>query len=197
MNVLSQASSAVTAPPSGAAVKLDLGCGAVKSPGYVGMDVFAAPGVDVVASFDDFPYPFADNTFDEIKCYNSLEHVGDFVRTVTELHRILKPGGILKVLCPHYSGPDAYRDPTHKTFFAYTTFNMFTEGLSYGTPWAGLFRVRKRMFGMPDGGGRGLAAIPKAFGNRFPDLYERYLCWMMPAKAIYYELEAVKPDVAS
>jgi len=178
-------------------MKLDVGCGFAKQPGYVGMDVFPAEGVDVFHNFDEFPYPFADDTFDEIKCYNSLEHVDDFISTVIEFHRILKNGGLLRVLCPHYSGPDAYRDPTHKTFFAYTTFDMFTEGLSYGSRYSGTFRVKKRMFGVPEGGGRGLAALPKAFGNRFPDLYERYLCWMMPAKAIYYELEAIKPTPAA
>ena len=171
---------------------LDIGCGQTKSPSHIGMDIFPGPGVDVIHSFDDFPYPFADNSMDEVKCNNSLEHVDDFLRTIEEIHRILRPGGVLKVWCPHYSGPDAYRDPTHKTFFAYTTFDRFAGTGSYGSRHAGMFAVRRRMFGMPDGGGRGLAFLPKAFGNRFPDLYERYLCWIMPAKTIYYELVANK-----
>ncbi len=175
--------------------KLDIGCGQSKAEGYLGMDIFPSPGVDVVHSFDDVPYPFANDSFDEVKMYNALEHVRDFIGTVCEIHRILKPGGLLKVLCPHYSGPDAYRDPTHRTFFAYTTFDRFVGNTSYRTEHSGMFAVRRRTFGMPDGGGRGLAALPKAFGNRYPDLYERYFCWMMPAKAIYYELEAIKPAV--
>ena len=173
--------------------KLDIGCGAKNSPDYIGMDIFPNEGVDVIHSFDVFPYPFEDSSFDEVKCDNSLEHVNDFIATMVEIHRILKPGGLLQVWCPHYSGPDAYRDPTHKTFFAYTTFDRFAGTGSYSTEHSGMFTVRKRMFGMPEGGARGLKAIPKAFGNRFPDLYERYLCWMMPAKAIYYELIANKP----
>lgn len=176
--------------------KLDIGCGQSKAAGYLGMDIFPSLGVDVLHSFDEIPYPFKDNTFTEVKMYNALEHVSDFIGTVVEIHRILKPGGVLKVLCPHYSGPDAYRDPTHRTFFAYTTFDRFIGQTSYSTVHSGLFRYRQRRFGMPSGGGRGLARIPKAFGNRFPDLYERYLCWIMPAKAIYYELEAIKPETA-
>lgn len=179
--------------PHGQLRMLDIGCGGAKLPGYIGMDSFASPQVDVVHDFDMFPYPFEDSSFDEVKMYNALEHVADFIATVCEVHRILRPGGMFKVLCPHYSGPDAYRDPTHRTFFAYTTFDRFTGDVSYGSPQAGMFRVRRRMFGMPEGGGKGLKAIPKAFGNRFPDLYERYFCWMMPAKGIYYELEALKP----
>ena len=187
-----QAVPAVAADTSGAR-KLDFGCGQKKAPGHVGMDIFPGEEVDVIHDFNRFPYPFADDSFDEVRCDNSLEHVDHFIETVAELHRILKPGGVLKVWCPHYSGPDAYRDPTHKTFFAYTTFDRFTGATSYKTEHSGMFKVRRRMFGMPDGGGRGgLAAIPKAIGNRWPDLYERYLCWVMPAKTIYYELEAVK-----
>ena len=121
------------------------------------------------------------------------EHVDHFLETVTELHRILKPSGVLKVWCPHYSGPAAYSDPTHKTFFGHATFDRFTGAASYRTEHEGMFRIRRRMFGMPEGGARGLAAIPKAFGNRFPEFHERYLCWVMPANTIYYELEAVKP----
>lgn len=115
-----------------------------------------------------------------------------FLGTVVEIHRILKPGGMLRVLCPHYSGPSAYRDPTHRTFFAYTTFDRFVGTGSYDTEHSGMFRIQRRMFGTPDGSGRGLAFLAKAFGNRFPNFYERYLCWMMPANAIYYELIAVK-----
>ena len=99
--------------------KLDFGCGQRKEPGFIGLDGFDSPGVDVVHDFDVFPYPFEDNTFDEIVCNSSLEHVDDFIRTVIELHRISKPGAMIRVACPHYSGPDAYRDPTHKTFFSY------------------------------------------------------------------------------
>ena len=172
---------------------LDFGCGPAKQPGYVGMDIFPSSGVDVVHDFDVFPYPFADDTFDEIKCDNSLEHVADFMRTVEELHRILKPGGVLKVLVPHYSGPNAYGDPTHKTFFAYSTFDRFLEG-TYPTRHSGMLRMRKRMFGVPDERASKLKALPKAFANRFPQLYEHRLCWIMPAQAIYYELEALKPE---
>ena len=172
--------------------KLDFGCGPAKLPGFVGMDIFPSAGVDVVHDFDTFPYPFPDDTFDEVKCDNSLEHVADFLRTVEELHRILKPGGMLKVLVPHYSGPNAYGDPTHRTFFAWSTFDRFLEG-TYPTQHSGMLRMRKRMFGVPDHRASKLKALPKAFANRFPTLYEHRLCWIMPAQAIYYELEALKP----
>lgn len=171
--------------------KLDIGCGQTKHPGYVGMDVVPGPGVDVIHDFDRFPYPFADSEFDEVKCMSSLEHVDDLLRTIEEIHRILKPGGILKVWVPHYSGPDAYRDPTHKTFFSFYTFDRFTSGGSYVGGHAGMFSMERRSLGLPDGGGW-LKSVPKRILNRFPDAYETLLCWIMPTKTVYFEMKAVK-----
>ena len=171
--------------------KLDIGCGSTKEAGYVGMDIMPIPGVDVVHSFDDFPYPFEDSSFDEVKCMSSLEHVADLLRTVEEIHRILKPGGILRIWVPHYSGPDAYRDPTHRGFFSFYTFDRFTSGGSYESNHTGMFKMNRRSFGLPSGGSK-LKALPKKILNRFPDAYETFFCWMMPTKTMYYEMEAVK-----
>jgi ubiquinone/menaquinone biosynthesis C-methylase UbiE len=140
---------------------------------------------------DLFPYPFEDNTFDEIICRSSLEHVGDFMKTMLELHRISKPDALITIYCPHYSGPDAYRDPTHKTFFAYTTFDFFAEGGSYTSEYTGRFKIQKRSFGLPENTGF-LKSLPKKLLNSFPNIYETHLCWVFPAKTIYYELRTRK-----
>lgn len=171
--------------------KLDFGCGQKKTPGYIGLDIYESPNVDVVHNFDIFPYPFEENTFDEIICKSSLEHVDNFVQTVVELHRIAKPNALIKVYCPHYSGPDAYRDPTHKTFFSYLTFDLFSQGGSYISPHNGLLAVEKRMFGLPEKTGLLKSILKKVF-NTFPNQYETYFCWIFPAKTIYYELKVLK-----
>ena len=172
-------------------MKLDFGCGQTKKPGYIGLDSFSTPDVDVVHNFNVFPYPFQNDTFDEIVCNSSLEHVDDFMKTVVELHRIAKPGALIKVACPHYSGPDAYRDPTHKTFFSYFTFDVFDQGSSYLSPYCGMLKAKKRMFGVPEFTGIGPTVIKMIF-NRIPNIYERYFCWIFPAKTIYYELKVIK-----
>ena len=155
------------------------------------MDGYPGNGVDVVHDFNVFPYPFDSDTFDEIVCNSSLEHVGDFIKTVVELHRIAKVGALLKVITPHFSGPDAYRDPTHKTFFAYTTFDFFASGGSYRSETNGLLAIERRMFGVPRKTGA-IKSILKNLFNRIPDLYETHLCWIFPAKTIYYELRVLK-----
>lgn len=46
--------------------------------------------------------PFADRLFDKVICSEVLEHIPDLNRAVSELVRVLKPGGILAVSVPSY-----------------------------------------------------------------------------------------------
>ena len=48
-----------------------------------------------------------------------------FLVSSTELHRITKPGGILKIVTPHYSNPDWATDPTHRNHFNSYSFTCF------------------------------------------------------------------------
>jgi 2-polyprenyl-6-hydroxyphenyl methylase / 3-demethylubiquinone-9 3-methyltransferase len=38
--------------------------------------------------------PYADSAFDVVVCVDVLEHVADLQKTVSEIHRVLKPGGL-------------------------------------------------------------------------------------------------------
>jgi SAM-dependent methyltransferase len=44
-------------------------------------------------------------TFDEIICFEVLEHIKGDQRVVKEFYRILRPGGVLHVCCPHRLHP--------------------------------------------------------------------------------------------
>ncbi|MEX0840535.1 MAG: class I SAM-dependent methyltransferase [Parvibaculum sp.] len=46
--------------------------------------------------------PFPDRSFDKIICSEVLEHIPDYKQAVTEIERILKPGGTLAVSVPRY-----------------------------------------------------------------------------------------------
>jgi SAM-dependent methyltransferase len=37
--------------------------------------------------------PFANSHFDDVFCFNALDHTADFRRALVEMHRVLKPGG--------------------------------------------------------------------------------------------------------
>lgn len=92
---------------------LDLGCGSKPYQGffkecsvkkYTGVDISRSPDVDIVSSIESLP--FSSNSFDVIICTQVLEHVKDFMKAVSEMKRVLRPGGA--VFC---SVPFAY--PVH------------------------------------------------------------------------------------
>lgn len=75
---------------------------------------------DVVHDLEVLPYPFEDDTFDEIHAYEVLEHLGQqgdfrsFFAQFSELWRILKPGGHLAATCPSWRSMWAWGDPSHR-----------------------------------------------------------------------------------
>jgi predicted SAM-dependent methyltransferase len=75
-------------------------------------------GADVVHDLEDFPWPFDDNSFDEVHAYCVIEHLGRqgdykaFFALFAEIYRVLKPDGLLAAHCP--SGSIwAWGDPSH------------------------------------------------------------------------------------
>jgi ubiquinone/menaquinone biosynthesis C-methylase UbiE len=46
--------------------------------------------------------PFADNTFDTIISCETIEHIKLPKKALSELHRVLKPGGSVYLTCPNY-----------------------------------------------------------------------------------------------
>jgi len=60
-------------------------------PGYVNMDLFATPGVDVVADAETLPFPA--DLFQRVECDAVLEHVRCPETVLREIARVLAPGG--------------------------------------------------------------------------------------------------------
>ncbi len=52
---------------------------------------------------DGLALPFETNTFDAVTLWNILEHVEDEKRLLSEARRVLKPGGIIYIICPNYA----------------------------------------------------------------------------------------------
>jgi ubiquinone/menaquinone biosynthesis C-methylase UbiE len=53
-----------------------------------------------LASADALRLPFADNSFDKVICSEVLEHIPDYRAALTEIRRVLKPGGLLCASVP-------------------------------------------------------------------------------------------------
>lgn len=87
--------------------KLELGCGKTKKEGYLGLDKYDYPGVDITMDLeqDNLVIPFPDDYLDEIYTNHTLEHIDGPKRlfVVDECYRILRSGGVFEIHSPHES----------------------------------------------------------------------------------------------
>jgi SAM-dependent methyltransferase len=85
----------------------------------VTLDMDPSCNPDVQWNLEHLPYPFLDETFQEIHAYEVLEHFGKqgdwkgFLDQFTEFHRILKPGGQFFAAVPCWDSEWAWGDPGH------------------------------------------------------------------------------------
>ena len=180
-------------------VSLDLGCGKGKIPGSIGTDICQLSGVDIIHDLTQFPYPFATASADQIHMNHVLEHMDNPVQVLTEVWRISKNGAKVYIRVPHYTGPYAWRDPTHKRCFSSHSFDYFgTNSYSYYSPARfSITSVRLKYFMMPP-----YRRIYRLWGvlvqwalNRHPTFAERFLAYLVGGiDEIQVILEAVKDD---
>jgi len=113
-------------------IVVDLGCGASKTPGSIGVDSVVLPGVDLVWDLREHPYPFADSSVARIICRHCIEHFDreDALALLAEAYRMLMPGGVLEITCPHAYSVGAHLDPTHKSYWVFRSFDYFSPGHS-------------------------------------------------------------------
>lgn len=106
-------------------LKLDIACGKNKKPGFIGVDIW--DGADIVVDLEKFPWPFEDNSVDEIFCSHYIEHTPDLISFANELFRILKVGATAEIIAPYYSSIRAWQDPTHLRAISENTFLYFNN----------------------------------------------------------------------
>ncbi len=66
--------------------------------GYVNLDLFALPGVDVAADAHHLPFP--SGLFQRVECDAVLEHVADPGQVMREIARVLASGGYAHIVTP-------------------------------------------------------------------------------------------------
>lgn len=99
-------------PQQSGPLLLDLGCGTVKRPGFVGVDIRKYDAVDVVADLTK-KWPWKDNSVDEVICSNLLNYLEPKSRAFffNELQRVLKPEAKALITTPHWGSSRAFGDP--------------------------------------------------------------------------------------
>jgi len=91
---------------------LHLGCGEDYHQDAWNVDAVPDVNPDEVYNLEELPWPWPDNEFAVIRAYHLFEHLSDIEAALREAHRILTPGGRLKVKVP--IGIDAIADPDHE-----------------------------------------------------------------------------------
>lgn len=74
---------------------------------------------------DAVSIPYADNVFDLVFSYGVLHHIPDMKRSVSEILRVLKPGGIAKIMVYH-KGYFYYKDMFFKWYILKGNFIRYT-----------------------------------------------------------------------
>ena len=172
---------------------LDLGCGQNKKKGSIGVDLLSSAKPDVMHDLNKFPYPFESNTVDYVHMDNVLEHLNEPLDVLGEVHRILKPGGVAKIVVPYFRSVWAHIDPTHKHFFTVQSFIYFDSENKLSDKYKYVdyrYRVLRTVFNEDlDNGALRLPLV--LFANRFPLKYEVYLSHLLPLDDLTFYIKKV------
>ena len=107
-------------------IRLDLGSGPRTPEGFWGIDRYALPNVDIVASMDN-PLPFKMDSVDLLLASHSLEHVEDLMMTMKEIFRVCKHGAQVCIVAPYFSQGINFANPYHKHAFNEHTPRFWTQ----------------------------------------------------------------------
>ncbi len=124
---------------------LDIGCGAHKQDGAVGVDRRRIPGVSVVCDFEE-GLPFQQSSVSEVHLHHIVEHIHDLMAFMVELYRICEPGAKVYIRTPYYASREAFVDPTHVRYITEATFEYFDHPNYYGVKTN--FKIRSIRFKM-------------------------------------------------
>ena len=176
--------SATPRPP----LRVNLGCGGCRVDGFLGVDRYPAPAVDVRADLVR-QLPFADGSVDEVLLDNVIEHIADIPALMHELHRICRDGARILIRTPHFTSLSSWRDPTHVHHLSYFSMDHFErEGVAHYTSGGRGFRVLERRLSF--GGFTGL--IGRLIFKLSPLAYEKHWCFVFRASTLTFRLQVLK-----
>jgi len=151
---------------------------------------------------DQYPWPFADNSFDRVVCRHVLAHLVDIPSAMNEIHRITRSGGVVVIVTPHFSSDNAFTDVTSRWFFGFRSMDYFCVDRPLR------YRYTDRDFRLLENhisfcNAHRFENEPHQFNpcaaiglewlvNHFPRIYEHFFAFLLRANEIYFRLEVVK-----
>jgi len=177
-------------PPLQGKKVLEIGAGPVKRLGVTTLDVNASVSPDILHDLDNMPWPVSDSSFDAVYMFSVIEHVSQPLKVIEECHRILKPGGKIYLLTPHFSATASYTDLTHRWHLSARSFDYFMDGMpicnDYGFYSEARFILNKRIISLQ--GVLNYAPFLQWLANRYLNIWEDYLCFVIRGAGIYIVL---------
>ena len=184
-------------PPASQLLKLNIGSGAHRQPGYLSVDNNENAGpVDVSHNLDVLPWPFAESSTGEVVMDHVLEHLEDTIGIIQELYRICADGATIVIRTPHYSCN--WTHPGHKRAIGVGLFDHFDPRVEehYGQCRFQVERVvlhwmrpRYRTSWMRTA----VSAVIDWFANLSPRLCQRLWCyWVGGFDEIEFRVHVVK-----
>ena len=162
------------------------------------LDIRPDVGADIVHNMNSYPYPFNDNTFDEIILSHSIEHLDNAYDLFEELHRIAKPNCLVRIITPHYTDWTYWRDPGHKLHFNSFSFDRFEVSHGHHFDTEKIFKITKinvRLQRLWRYLGFNLIINLPIKKNPFRKFWESYLCFIIRGVTINVELRVMKEFV--
>ncbi|MEA2871557.1 MAG: hypothetical protein QOH67_1533, partial [Hyphomicrobiales bacterium] len=104
---------------------IDLGCGTAKEPGFLGIDRWPMPGVDIVCDLDQ-GIPVASGSADYVLASHSLEHLRDLPAAISEIYRVCKDRALVTIIAPYDSTRLNRANPYHFQTWNEHTARFFT-----------------------------------------------------------------------
>lgn len=112
-------------------LKLNIGCGFNKKPGWINVDQFSACAPDQIVDVEEVPWPWPDNSADEILLSHVLEHVGtspkNYLDIIKEIWRVCCDGARVEIRLPHPRHDYFLIDPTHVRAIHPRSFEHFSQ----------------------------------------------------------------------
>jgi len=113
-------------------IKLNIGAGKTYIPGFTNIDITDSADLKIDLSKEELP--FKDSSVDLIFTYHTLEHVDNYLFSISEIHRVLKHGGRLLVGVPYVTSTEYNLvNPYHKNHFNEFSFDFFDPTRMKGT----------------------------------------------------------------
>jgi glycosyltransferase involved in cell wall biosynthesis len=103
---------------------IDIGGGLNPYPGYTTVDL--RENADYVCDLNN-GIPLPDNSVFVLNASHIIEHLHDKTKIMSEIHRVLAPGGWAFIDVPSTDGRGAFQDPTHVSYWNENCFLYYTD----------------------------------------------------------------------